>query len=211
MRKAWSTLAMKLLRVNSWEAVLQHASHRRTLITSVSCCSRFIFIAEKFVYLFQIISRWCSCPLTYFTRPNMSHHGYQTFIGQQQPIYRGKRKDKIYFEPVPLYICSCVFLFFLLIYSCWVNSVRSRCSSIDWGCRKINYSNSSVYSRLSPFGQLDRYYGHHAIGDKSQSPLRNAQRNNWNKLPSLRSLTMTKMRTLSCSQAQHFTYSFLSP
>ena len=66
-----------------------------------------------------------------------------------------------------MFLC---FPFFLLIYSCLVNSVRSRCSSIDWGCRKINYSNSSVYSRLSPFGQLDRYYGHHAIGDKSQSP-----------------------------------------
>ena len=94
-------------------AVLQHASLSRTLITSVSCCSSFICIAEKFVYLFQIISRWCSCPFTYFTRQNMSHHGYQTFIGQQQTIYRGKKKDKIYFEQVPLHLCSGVFPFFI--------------------------------------------------------------------------------------------------
>ena len=141
------------------------------MITSVSCCSRFIFIAEKLFYLFHIISRWCSCSFNYFTRPNMSHHAIKLLSANSSQYTVGKGKIKfIPFSNRCLCICSCVFPFFLLIYSCWVNSVRSRCSSIDWGCRKINYSNSSVYSRLSPFGQLDRYYGHHVLGTRA-SPL----------------------------------------
>ena len=141
------------------------------MITSVSCCSRFIFIAEKFFYLFHIISRWCSCSFTYFTRPNMSHHAIKLLSANSSQYTVGKGKIKfIPFSNRCLCIYVLFFSFFLLIYSCWVNSVRSRCSSIDWGCRKINYSNSSVYSRLSPFGQLDRYYGHHVLGTRA-SPL----------------------------------------
>ena len=100
----------------------------------------------------------------------MLHHGYQTFIGQQQPIYRGKSKIKfISFSNRCLCIYVLVFFLFIFFYSfILVELIRSRCSSIDWGCRKVNYSNSLVYSRLSICGHL-------AITDttplhKSQTP-----------------------------------------
>ena len=69
---------------------------------------------------------------------------------------------------MPLHICSCVFPFYFFYSFILVELIRSRCSSIDWGCRKVNYSNSLVYSRLSICGHL-------AITDttplnKSQTP-----------------------------------------
>ena len=50
-----------------------------------------------------------------------------------------------------------------------VELIRSRCSSIDWGCRKVNYSNSLVYSRLSLCGHL-AITDTTPLGDKSQTP-----------------------------------------
>ena len=70
---------------------------------------------------------------------------------------------------MPLHICSCVFPFYFFYSFILVDLIRRRCSSIDWGCRNINYSNSLVYSRLSLCRHL-AITDTTPLGDKSQTP-----------------------------------------
>ena len=148
------------------------------MITSVSCCSRFIFSAEKFLSDYQSLM-FMSVYLFYTTKyvtSRLSNFYWPTAAN----IPWEKVRWNLFLFRTGAFAYMFLRFSFLFFYSfILVDLIRRRCSSIDWGCRKINYSNSLVYSRLSLCRHL-AITDTTPLGDKSQTPRRNAQRNSWN-------------------------------